>query len=235
MVWRDLASARAIGEIYERFTMYDDFRPFLAYQLAFDIAYTPLTIATEDDFMVPGTGALDGVAKCFPESSRHDATRIIYDGCAEQDEWFQRYSIAYPGLLGRRLRPIDCQNVFCEISKYARVAHPTAVGSLGRTPIKQTYQRNPGRCQTSFFRQSGALRLTTWRQFERFRAKASRSIRDSGSVRTPDRTAGPSLEVYTPVGSGAAASPKSEVRQCAASYCSTMDRGMRPRSDTSIP
>lgn len=140
---RDFATAKSLGEVYERLTRYDGFGPFLAYQFAVDVAYTPLTTATEDDFMVPGPGAMDGVAKCFPGSSKHDATRIIYDVCAEQDDWFERYGIAFPGLLGRRLRPIDCQNLFCEISKYARVAHPAAVGSLGRTRIKQTYQRNP--------------------------------------------------------------------------------------------
>ena len=36
---------------------------------------------------------------------------------------------------------IDCQNIFCEISKYARVAHPEIPGKLGRTKIKQKYKQ----------------------------------------------------------------------------------------------
>jgi hypothetical protein len=34
---------------------------------------------------------------------------------------------------------IDCQNVFCELSKYARVAHPDIEGISRRTRIKQKY------------------------------------------------------------------------------------------------
>ena len=38
---------------------------------------------------------------------------------------------------------IDCQNLFCEISKYARVAHPDVMGVSGRTRIKQIYKPLP--------------------------------------------------------------------------------------------
>ena len=33
------------------------------------------------------------------------------------------------GLRGRRLQLIDCQNLFCEVDKYAVVAHPGVRGS----------------------------------------------------------------------------------------------------------
>lgn len=138
-----VASRSSLAEVYRLLLAYDGFGPFLAYQLAIDIAYTPLTRATEDDFMVAGPGAVDGVAKCFPTSSRREAERIIYAVCAEQSLWFDRFEVDFPSLFGRDLRPIDCQNLFCEISKYARVAHPTITGPAGRTRIKQAYKRNP--------------------------------------------------------------------------------------------
>ncbi|WP_424338702.1 nucleotide kinase domain-containing protein, partial [Henriciella sp.] len=47
-----------------------------------------------------------------------------------------------PTLFGRRLQPIDCQNLFCEISKYARIAHPDVAGIANRTRIKQRYHCN---------------------------------------------------------------------------------------------
>ena len=56
-----------------------------------------------------------------------------------QDEQFARLDLSFPRLFGRRLQPIDCQNLFCEISKYARVAHPEVIGIARRTRIKQTY------------------------------------------------------------------------------------------------
>ena len=45
-------------------------------------------------------------------------------------------------LWGRPLQLIDCQNLFCEVDKYARVAHPE-IGSGGPTRIKQTYSADP--------------------------------------------------------------------------------------------
>ena len=38
---------------------------------------------------------------------------------------------------------IDCQNLFCEVDKYARHAHPEVRGISGRTRIKQSYRPNP--------------------------------------------------------------------------------------------
>ena len=37
---------------------------------------------------------------------------------------------------------IDCQNLFCEVDKYARVAHPEIRGISPRTRIKQKFRSN---------------------------------------------------------------------------------------------
>jgi hypothetical protein len=60
-----------------------------------------------------------------------------------QEEHFARLGLAFPGLWGRRLQLIDCQNLFCEVDKYARVAHPEVAGLSGRTRIKQIFRRDP--------------------------------------------------------------------------------------------
>jgi alpha-glutamyl/putrescinyl thymine pyrophosphorylase clade 1 len=57
-----------------------------------------------------------------------------------QEKHFSDQGISFPSLWGRRLQLIDCQNVFCEISKYARVAFPQYPGVAGRTRIKQKFQ-----------------------------------------------------------------------------------------------
>ena len=56
-----------------------------------------------------------------------------------QEYELERHGLSFHNLFGRRLQPIDCQNLFCEISKYARVAHPEIKGKAGRTQIKQKY------------------------------------------------------------------------------------------------
>jgi hypothetical protein len=43
-------------------------------------------------------------------------------------------------LWGRPLQLIDCQNLFCEVDKYARHAHPDVIGITGRTRIKQVFR-----------------------------------------------------------------------------------------------
>jgi hypothetical protein len=43
-------------------------------------------------------------------------------------------------LWGRSLQLIDCQNLFCEVDKYARVYHPEIQGRSGRVRIKQHFR-----------------------------------------------------------------------------------------------
>ena len=56
-----------------------------------------------------------------------------------QEREFERLGIKFQSLWGRRLQLIDCQNLFCEVDKYARVAHPDVAGISGRTRIKQKF------------------------------------------------------------------------------------------------
>jgi hypothetical protein len=115
--------------------------PFLAYQYVTDLNYSPLTNFGEDEFVVAGPGALDGIEKCFERAScvnSADVIRYMYDN---QERHFAALQIEFPSLWGRRLQLVDCQNVFCEISKYARVAFPDYPGIAGRTRIKQRFSR----------------------------------------------------------------------------------------------
>ena len=57
-----------------------------------------------------------------------------------QEQEFKRLGLDFQSLWGRRLQLIDCQNLFCEVDKFARVAHPQIVGRTGRTRIKQKFE-----------------------------------------------------------------------------------------------
>ncbi|MBZ0092159.1 MAG: hypothetical protein K8F27_08060, partial [Sulfuricellaceae bacterium] len=50
-------------------------------------------------------------------------------------------------LWGRQLQLIDCQNIFCETDKYARVKFPEILGQSKRTRIKQTFQMKLGKLE----------------------------------------------------------------------------------------
>ena len=115
----------------------------MAFQYAIDLNYSNLLDFDEADFVVAGPGALDGIAKCFEDAEDAEPEEVIYEMTARQDGEFSKRDLAFSGLFGRRLMPIDCQNLFCEISKYARVAHPDIAGVSDRTRIKQGYRQAP--------------------------------------------------------------------------------------------
>lgn len=114
--------------------------PFLAYQYVTDFNYSALTNFGEDDFVAAGPGALDGIHKCFAEVGTINSADVIRYMCENQEKHFADQGIDFPSLWGRPLQLIDCQNLFCEISKYARVAYPEYAGVAGRARIKQKFQ-----------------------------------------------------------------------------------------------
>ena len=135
---RLLASA-SMADAFEVLRGYSGIGNFLAYQLVIDINYSSMINFDEMDFVVPGPGATDGLWKCFGPGARDIETDLIRYMCDTQEMHFNRLGLRFPGLKGRRLQLIDCQNLFCEVDKYARVAHPEISGHSGRTRIKQRF------------------------------------------------------------------------------------------------
>ena len=135
-----IIAAGSLEGVYRWLRAWPGVGDFLAYQMAIDLNYSAVIDYDEDEFVMPGPGAVDGVAKAWLEASPRDAARLIQITKDEQDEQFARVGVPFAGLFGRPLKLIDCQNLYCELSKYARVAHPDAVGPSGRTRIKQVYR-----------------------------------------------------------------------------------------------
>jgi hypothetical protein len=139
---RFVASAETLTAIYERLIKYPSVGRFLGFQYTVDLNYTPLVAASENQFVVAGPGACDGIRKCFgPEASGIEPEVIRYM-VEHQDLHFDRLKLGFDGLFGRPLHLIDCQNLFCEVDKYARVAHPDTAGISGRRRIKQKFRPN---------------------------------------------------------------------------------------------
>jgi hypothetical protein len=135
-----LGRAKSLDQVFLSLKELPSFGDFLAFQLAIDLNYSTLLDFPEDSFVVAGPGARDGIAKCF-ENAQEFATEDIINFMHErQDREFERLGLSFQSLWGRKLQPIDCQNLFCEISKYARVAHPEVTGVSGRTRIKQIFK-----------------------------------------------------------------------------------------------
>jgi hypothetical protein len=133
-------AAGGLREINDALHAYPSIGRFLAFQFTIDINYTPLTAFDEDDFVVAGPGAVDGIRKCFGAEAAGREDAVIRYMVESQEEHFARRGLSFKGLFGRRLHLIDCQNLFCEVDKYARVAHPAIKGVSGRTRIKQRFR-----------------------------------------------------------------------------------------------
>lgn len=134
-----IANASTLESAYEMIRAYPGLGPFLAFQYAIDLGYAALTQYGEAGFVVAGPGAHDGVSKCFEDTGGRSSEEVIMEMVDRQDREFARLGLKFDGLFGRPLQPIDCQNLFCEISKYSRVSHPEIKGVSGRTRIKQQF------------------------------------------------------------------------------------------------
>lgn len=113
---------------------------FLAYQFATDINYSDITDFSEMSYVMPGPGALNGIKKCFTSLGDYSTEDVIKMMADIQEKEFERLGINFKTLWGRQLQLIDCQNIFCETDKYARVKFPEVQGQTKRTRIKQIFQ-----------------------------------------------------------------------------------------------
>lgn len=137
---KQIADSKTMGQGFEIIRAYPMIGDFLAYQFITDINYSGISNFTEVEFVIAGPGAKDGIKKCFSRSDSMSEPDIIRLICEYQEEEFSKRGLAFQKLWGRKLQLIDCQNLFCEISKYSRVSHPDIPGVSARTRIKRLFQ-----------------------------------------------------------------------------------------------
>jgi hypothetical protein len=135
-----IAEAPSMGKAFELLRAYPTIGDFLAYQYVTDLNYSPLTAFSETEFVVAGPGARDGIRKCFTDFGGLSENEIIKFVADRQQAEAERLGIRIQTLWGRPLQYIDCQNLFCEVDKYARIAHPDVLGYSGRLRIKQKFR-----------------------------------------------------------------------------------------------
>ncbi len=135
-----IADAGRMQRGFDLLVAYPSIGDFLGYQFITDLNYSELTAFRETEFVVPGPGALDGIKKCFADTAGLNPAEVISFMADRQDAEFQRLGITFRSLWGRPLQLIDCQNLFCEVGKYARQRHPDVKGVSDRTRIKQKFR-----------------------------------------------------------------------------------------------
>lgn len=147
---RKVEQASSLSEVFNILKNYPSFGSFLAFQYAIDLNYSRMLDFSEMDFVVAGPGALEGIQKCFVNGATLNPESVIQAMTQKAPEEFQRLGLNFEDLWGRPLQLIDCQNLFCEVGKYARVAHPEFKSDSGRVRIKQKYSLNHEPLQLSY-------------------------------------------------------------------------------------
>lgn len=139
-LWERIAAAPSMGRAFELLRAYPTIGDFLAYQYVTDLNYSTLTNFSEMEFVVPGPGAKNGIRKCFESLGGLTEPELIRYVADHQDFFFRECGVNFQDLWGRPLQLVDCQNLFCEVDKYARVRHPEFSQLTGRTRIKQVFK-----------------------------------------------------------------------------------------------
>lgn len=132
--------SRTLDEVFSLLKSFPSLGEFLAFQLAVDLNYSDVINHDEESFVVAGPGARDGLAKTFRGANGIPPEDLIAYMMEIQEVEFGRLGLEFRSLWGRRLQLIDCQNLFCEVSKYTRISHPEIAGLSGRTRIKQAFR-----------------------------------------------------------------------------------------------
>lgn len=135
---RAIQGAGNLGTVVEILRSFPSIGPFLSFQYALDLNYSPRLSFDENDFVQPGPGAVDGIRKMYSHGSVYSAGDVIRGLVDVQDAEFARLGIDFPGLFGRKLTAVDVEHLLCEVSKYSRVSHPE-FSKKGRTAIKKKF------------------------------------------------------------------------------------------------
>ncbi len=146
-----LADMKSMTEAFDLLRSYPMIGDFLAYQFVTDINYSDIVDFEEDEFVAAGPGAKEGLRKCFADSGGRSDEELIRMMMDAQEMEFERLGLDFQDLFGRRLQLIDCQNLFCEVAKYARVRFPALTPEGDRTRIKQKYRPTANVVQAPFF------------------------------------------------------------------------------------
>jgi 5-hmdU DNA kinase-like protein len=133
-----IAAAKSLSDVFQILRSFPSVGDFLAFQYAVDLNYSDLTQFKEMDFVVAGPGARSGIRKAFEGPIALNDEEIIREVTDAAEYEFEERGLRFRTLWGRRLQLIDCQNLFCEIDKYSRLAYPQITGN-GRTRIKRRF------------------------------------------------------------------------------------------------
>lgn len=105
---RQVADSRSLEDLFTTLKGYPSLGTFLAFQFAIDLNYSDMIDFQEQDFVVAGPGARNGIRKCFADTGGFAEADIIRIVAERADCEFGRHDLQFRTLWGRPLQLVDC-------------------------------------------------------------------------------------------------------------------------------
>ncbi|KAI5117105.1 hypothetical protein M0805_008224 [Coniferiporia weirii] len=120
-----LLQCKYMADAFDAIYVFPGMGDFTAFQLLINLSYTSILNFSENDFVIAGVGAQEGLKKCFaPASLISGSEEELIRWMAEtQTEQFERLGLEFAGLGQDRLPMtlVDVEHTLCEVHKYARI------------------------------------------------------------------------------------------------------------------
>ena len=149
--FQDFKKCNSLGELFNKFLSVTYIGNFLAMQFAIDCNYSEVFNFDENEFIIPGPGAIRGIDRCFSGQKRiQDYVEIIKWVQENLDSLLEEKGYNVRFLPNRKPTLIDSQNVFCEVSKYLRGVPELNTGKSGEKRIKQNFKESYNKIEYVF-------------------------------------------------------------------------------------
>ncbi|KAJ3972443.1 hypothetical protein EV361DRAFT_970861 [Lentinula raphanica] len=144
-----LQKFKTMGDAYAYIASFPSMGDFKSYQLLLNLSYSSVINFSGNDFVIPGIGAVSGLAKMFgksiEEAARVDPNvriAVIRYMMETQQQHFRRLNLDFSGL-GPDQLPMelaDIEHAICEVDKYSRKVHPHIVDNKNkRTELRRNW------------------------------------------------------------------------------------------------
>ena len=120
-----LMTCEYMADAFDAINQFPGMGNFNSFQLLIDLSYTPVLNFSEDDFVIAGVGAVQGLKKCFspPEAVTGLEEVLMRWMRKDQDNQFARLGLTLKGwVTGKReMTLVDIEHTLCEVHKYSRM------------------------------------------------------------------------------------------------------------------
>lgn len=145
-----ILKSSSLEDLYRNLIKINTVGNFLAMQYSIDLNYSEVFNFDENEFIIPGPGAIRGIDRCFNGQKRiQDYVEIIKWVQENLDSLLEEKGYNVRFLPNRKPTLIDVQNIFCETDKYMRGIGSIQEGVNGKR-IKQNFKESSNKIEYFF-------------------------------------------------------------------------------------